>query len=41
MRQVENKWKDNRLKPNYINSHIKCKCFKYLNEKAEIARWKF
>lgn len=25
-----------KFKPNNINNHNKCKCFKYLSEKAEI-----
>lgn len=30
-----------RVKPNYINNHIKCKWSKHPNEKAEIVKWDF
>lgn len=36
MEQIESKYKDDRLKPNHINDHTKCKWSKHPNKKAEI-----
>lgn len=38
MRQIENKWKDHRLKPNNIKNHIKYKWSKYFSYKSETLR---
>lgn len=39
MRQLENKSKEVRFKPNYLNNPIKYKRFEYLNQKTEFLDW--